>query len=138
MTVAPISDETPAVQIALEARRDKLATDRPDLVDELVAAEHRAAELKSDIAYVDRQLVELDAALAGPPTALGRLTFDDDLPLARYVQNANVPAVVVIDPYAVPFVVFVSDGGHTKAFTPSRGGWQSLTDMAYPVEVVWP
>ena len=70
MTVTPDTSETPAVQNAFEMYRRSLIADLPDLVRRATAQRGAADSAEADVAWVERQLTELDAALAGPPPSL--------------------------------------------------------------------
>ncbi|MBN9375398.1 MAG: hypothetical protein J0I40_08430 [Cellulomonas sp.] len=70
MTTTTDTTDTTAVQIALEERRRHLAGDLPRLV-RIAAERHSVADsADDDVAWVERQLTELDAALAGPTPSL--------------------------------------------------------------------
>ncbi len=137
MTVTPDTAETPAVQIALEARRDQLFGERPDLVAELAGCQHRAAELQADIDFIDRQLVELDAALAARPTA-GYPVMMLHLPgdAVEFMRRSTGPAVMVLQSTGVPALLVDRGGLLYQAFTPEHDASVGFQFLAYPLAVV--
>jgi len=139
MTVTPDTpdtSETPAVRAALEQARRRYAEDLPGLVRKAANRRELLAADESDVAFVERQLVELDAALAAAPAGgFPVMLLMSPIEATEFVYRFTGPAVVVLDGQGVPALLFRSDGS-PAALTPRYGSPVTLATLAFPLMVV--